>query len=87
MVNERLQNGYLTPGALVQINSAYEPGPAMAELIAKGTLHPECSRIFADKKPDGSEGSAQRATGEPGEFMLGTTDGAEKGANGQVKKK
>lgn len=52
---ERLRDGHLTPDALVQLNPAFEPGPTMEQLVADGRLHPECARIFADKKKDGSD--------------------------------
>ncbi|MFO0560257.1 MAG: DEAD/DEAH box helicase [Polyangiales bacterium] len=57
-IAQRLAEGHLTPDALVQLNPAYEPGPSMSELIASGRLHAECARIFADKKPDGSDAVA-----------------------------
>lgn len=45
-VSQHLNEGRLFPEALVQINPAYEFGPAVAELSAQGTLHPLCAEIF-----------------------------------------
>jgi len=50
-VNESLTSGALWPDPLIQINPSYEPGEYIDELVAEGTLHPECSRIFA-RKPE-----------------------------------
>ena len=49
-VNEALNGGYLWPEPLIQLNPAFEPGEPMEELISSGLLHPECLKIFAEKK-------------------------------------
>jgi ATP-dependent helicase YprA (DUF1998 family) len=53
-VEHALQDGYLWPEPLVQLNPAFEPGDSLADLVAAGTLHPECPRVFADKDETGA---------------------------------
>src|SRR5687767_7626879 len=38
-VREKLDEGELWPDAVLQLNPAYEPGPTLGELAAKGELH------------------------------------------------
>src|SRR5262249_3008349 len=52
-VNRQLDEGVLWPEPLIQLNPAFEPGPSIDELVARGELHPECSGIFRRKpRPD-----------------------------------
>ncbi len=54
-VDEELkQRSVLWPEPLVQLNPAFEPGESLDELVADGTLHPECRRIFAVKDETGA---------------------------------
>lgn len=53
-VGHALQDGYLWPEPLVQLNPAFEPGESLPELVSAGLLHPECPRIFADKDANGA---------------------------------
>ena len=48
-VQQELENGYLWPESLLQLNPSYEMGQTVAELVAAGTLHPLCERIFQKK--------------------------------------
>ncbi|MCY0989465.1 DEAD/DEAH box helicase [Nannocystis sp. ILAH1] len=51
LVERELREGHLWPKPLLQINPAFESGDRLDELIADGTLHAACDRIFRDK-PD-----------------------------------
>jgi len=53
-VTEELGAGYLWPSPLIQLNPAFEPGEPLEQLVQEGLLHPECLRIFAAKRDDGS---------------------------------
>lgn len=46
-VREQLDRGTLWQDPLVQLNPAYETGAKIADLIADGTLHPDCDRFFS----------------------------------------
>lgn len=48
-VHESIDGGALWPDPLIQLNPQFEPGHTVEELVRRGTLHPECSRIFALK--------------------------------------
>ncbi len=45
-VNSALSQGALWPEPLIQLNPTFTPGGSIDELVNKGMLHPECSRIF-----------------------------------------
>src|SRR5690349_15144211 len=55
-INERvesaLSDGALWPEPLLQLNPTYLPGGTIDDLVADGTLHPECARIFRIDKSD-----------------------------------
>lgn len=53
-VDHAMQDGYLWPEPLVQLNPAFEPGESLADLVSAGVLHPECPPIFADKDEQGT---------------------------------
>jgi ATP-dependent helicase YprA (DUF1998 family) len=57
-VNRQLDEGVLWPEPLIQLNPAFEPGECIDELVARGELHPECSRIFRRKPRPDSAGDA-----------------------------
>ena len=65
-VREKLDEGQLWPDAVLQLNPAYEPGPAL-ELAAKGELHWGTARFFGEdlrlSPPGGGDpgGGARRA--------------------------
>lgn len=60
LVDERLNDGFLWPQPLVQLNPAFEPGPPMRRLVDEGVLHRECLDIFCAKNPDGTRGEPFR---------------------------
>lgn len=52
MVENELRAGAFWPEPLLQLNPTFLPGGTIDELVADGTLHPECSRIFRIDKSD-----------------------------------
>jgi len=50
-VKNRLENGFLWPDPLIQINPAFEEGENVSELVESGLLHSECNKIFR-RKPE-----------------------------------
>ncbi|MCS6850586.1 MAG: DEAD/DEAH box helicase [Gemmataceae bacterium] len=48
-VDQQLESGTLWPEPLIQLNPSFEPGKTIDALVAEGTLHPECSRVFRIK--------------------------------------
>ncbi len=63
-VEEAIENGLLWPAPLVQLNPTFESGETVDELVADGTLHPECGRIFRIGKEVGGA-AAPGAQGRP----------------------
>lgn len=55
-----LDEGLLWPEALIQLNPSFEPGEWIEDLVANGTLHEECSRIFRHSKDLDGEGQPLR---------------------------
>lgn len=53
-VHDSLDTGLFWPDALIQINPTFETGGSVDQLIEKGLLHRECSRIFRKGKTDGA---------------------------------
>ena len=51
-VEQQLQQGVLWPEPLLQLNPTFFPGGTVDDLVADGTLHPECARIFRIGKTD-----------------------------------
>ncbi len=51
-VEREYKNNRFWPEPLLQINPFYQEGHTVGELAQKGTLHPDCARIFVSK--DGS---------------------------------
>jgi hypothetical protein len=49
-VEQELQHGALWPEPLLQLNPTFRPGGLMEDLVADGTLHRECARIFPSCK-------------------------------------
>ncbi|MCZ7664796.1 MAG: DEAD/DEAH box helicase [Thermoleophilia bacterium] len=49
-VEEAIDAGLLWPAPLVQLNPTFEAAETVDELVADGTLHPECGRIFRTGK-------------------------------------
>lgn len=59
-VHRQLDNGVLWPDPLIQLNPSFEPGASVDELVADGTLHTECGRVFRLKPEQASTGRALR---------------------------
>ena len=51
-VETALNDGELWPEPLLQLNPTFLPGGTIDDLVAEGTLHPECKRIFRIDKSD-----------------------------------
>src|SRR6266699_990911 len=59
-VQRQLQQGMLWPDPLIQLNPLFAPGESIDELVAKGTLHRECARIFRKDKTESDQGRPLR---------------------------
>src|SRR3989440_12195765 len=60
-VQRQLQQGMLWPDPLIQLNPLFASGESIDDLVAKGTLHRECARIFRkDKSEDDGQGRTLR---------------------------
>ena len=51
-VESELNAGAFWPEPLLQLNPTFLPGGTIDELVADGTLHPECAKIFRIDKSD-----------------------------------
>lgn len=51
-VEESFKAGILWPDPLIQLNPSFESGGWVDDLVAEGSLHTECSRIFRVKKDE-----------------------------------
>ena len=51
-VDSELNAGAFWPEPLLQLNPTFLPGGTIDELVAQGTLHPECAKIFRIDKSD-----------------------------------
>ncbi len=60
-VESNLDEGRLWPDPMVGLNPGFEPGGWIDELVADGTLHPDCAPVFRkDKRPDAPLGEPMR---------------------------
>lgn len=59
-VDGELQQGFLWPEPLVQLNPNFEPGESLETLVRQDVLHPECLRIFAKKDESGAHATPIR---------------------------
>src|SRR5947208_818348 len=50
-VHEQFSSGALWPDPILQLNPAYEPGPTLDDLAAKGLILPETAKFF--RRTDG----------------------------------
>lgn len=51
-VDAELDAGAFWPEPLLQLNPTFQPGGTIDDLVADGTLHPECAKVFRiDKSP------------------------------------
>ena len=48
-VADEIANGLLWPDPLLQLNTGFEPGRSIDQLVADDVLHRDCSRIFRGK--------------------------------------
>jgi len=55
-VDASLEEGWLWPEPLIQLNPAFEHGGTIDQLVEQGTLHSECRRIFRLKRQPDSPG-------------------------------
>jgi len=51
-VESELNAGAFWPEPLLQLNPTFMPGGTIDDLVAQGTLHPECAKIFRIDKSD-----------------------------------
>ena len=51
-VNSELDSGAFWPEPLLQLNPTFLPGGTIDEMVAEGTLHAECKKIFRIDKSD-----------------------------------
>jgi ATP-dependent helicase YprA (DUF1998 family) len=51
-VDAELDAGAFWPEPLLQLNPTFRPGGTIDDLVADGTLHPECARIFRIDKSE-----------------------------------
>ena len=59
-VDDAYASGQFWPPPLVQLNPNFEPGGYVDDLVAKGALDPECSKIFRIKRAEDPEGEPIR---------------------------
>ena len=59
-VEHEISSGLLWPDPLLQLNPSFEPGATIEELVADGTLHEECGRIFRIKRNENDFGMPLR---------------------------
>lgn len=59
-VQESLDNGLLWPEPLIQLNPSFQPGKWVDELVSKGLINQECSRIFRINKDQDQLGEPLR---------------------------
>jgi ATP-dependent helicase YprA (DUF1998 family)/very-short-patch-repair endonuclease len=60
LVRDEMNQGFLWPDPLIQLNPSFEPGESLRELINAGELHAECINIFREKGEDGTVGDPFR---------------------------
>ena len=56
MVDSTYASGHFWPAPLIQLNPNFEPGGFVDDLVEKGLLHEECSRIFRLKHQENLSG-------------------------------
>ncbi|MHC4560978.1 MAG: DEAD/DEAH box helicase, partial [Planctomycetota bacterium] len=59
-VEENLNNGFLWPDPLIQLNPSFEPGEWIDDLVQQNVLHEECRKIFRIKDDPQKEGRRLR---------------------------
>jgi ATP-dependent helicase YprA (DUF1998 family) len=58
-VDGALDGGALWPEPLLQLNPTFLPGGTIDDLVADGTLHPECAKIFRIDKTESDQTGKQ----------------------------
>ena len=58
-VESGLASGLLWPGPLIQLNSAFEPGDSLDELVKTRILHDECANVFQKDKQPGANNAGK----------------------------
>jgi ATP-dependent helicase YprA (DUF1998 family) len=56
-VKDELAEGKQWPEPWLSLNPTFAPGGSIDELVAEGSLHPECSKIFRPKRDEADIGS------------------------------
>ena len=59
-VAAKLDEGFLWPEPLIQLNPSFEPGAWIDDLVASSALSPECGNIFRIKNDDDPIGKPLR---------------------------
>src|SRR5215212_7181674 len=59
-VRNNLGEGLLWPDPLIQLNPSFEAGERIDELVADGSLHEECARVFRRKEKPHDKGEDLR---------------------------
>src|SRR6266487_442942 len=75
-VERQLQKGMLWPDPLIQLNPLFAPGETIDELVARGTLHRECARIFRKDKTESDQGRPLRLHKHQSEAITVARSGA-----------
>jgi ATP-dependent helicase YprA (DUF1998 family) len=75
-VRQSLEDGVLWPDPLIQLNPAFESGGWVDELVADGTLHPECATVFRAKKDENPSGARMRLHRHQAEAIQAARTGA-----------
>jgi hypothetical protein len=72
-VDSELNAGAFWPEPLLHLNPTFLPGGTIGELVAEGTLHPECSKIFrvGFARYTGQEKGAEREVAQIEGWILG----------------
>ena len=66
----------LWPDPLIQLNPLFAPGETIDELVARGTLHQECARIFRKDKTESDQGRPLRLHKHQSEAITVARSGA-----------
>ena len=78
-VRERLAEGELWPEAVLQLNPAYEPGPTLGELAARGAISADTARFFGPGlRLHRHQAEALAAAGRGDNYIVSTGTGSGK---------
>lgn len=76
-VTGALDGGAFWPEPLLQLNPTFKPGGLVSDLVADGTLHPECAKVFRIDK------SISNPVGHPLRLHTHQTEAIRKAAEGK----